>query len=185
MLLLSGLAYGNQFLLNPDFETGSMAPWINDNTYQAGSWAVLNSGCESGTFCLTETGNVGLEQTFGAIGTGAITSITFWVHPDSVTPSQGITTALIYTGGTDYQSINPAHGTWDLVNLTPFLRSSGTLVGIEVFGYSGYSVEVDNFSLLATAPEPGAFWLLAGGLGVLLAAARLKSNARREGQASR
>ena len=185
LVLLSGIAYGNQILLNPDFESGLMSPWATDNSYQTGNWTVINSGCESGTHCLTGTGNIGLVQTFGGIPTASLLGVTFWVHPDSATPGQGVTAALLYSGGTDYITVNPTHGTWDFVNLTPSLRAADTLIGVEVFGYSGYSVELDNFSILASVPEPGTMWLLAAGLGALFATSRLSTSARRGTIASR
>ena len=64
VMLLSGYAYGTQLLTNPDFETGLISPWTNDNSAQAGSWTVINGGasCFSGTYCVTETGDVGLGR---------------------------------------------------------------------------------------------------------------------------
>ena len=94
-----------------------------------------------------------------------------------------ITIALLYQGGgIDNFFFVPTAGqvdTWNNINLMPDLRSSAQLIGIDIFGFSGSATTLDDFSIIATAPEPGAFWLLAAGLGTVGAMARRKKNGRK------
>jgi hypothetical protein len=178
LMLLSGYAYGTQLLTNPDFETGLISPWTNDNSVQAGSWTITSTGCHGGTYCVTEVGDVGLVQTFSPISTAAVTSVKFWIDPTNM-----ITVALLYQGGgVDNFFFVPTGGqvgVWSQIDETANLRSSGQLIGIEVLGFSGGATKLDDFSILATAPEPGAFWLLATGLGMIGGMARRKKGGRK------
>jgi hypothetical protein len=178
LMLLSGYAYGTQLLSNPDFETGLISPWTNDNSVQSGSWTLTSAGCQSGTYCVTDTGDVGLEQTFAPIGTAAITSVNFWADATHM-----ITIALLYQGGgVDNFFFNPTGGqvgVWTNVDETANVRLGAQLIGIDVFGNSGGPTALDDFSILATAPEPGAFWLLATGLGMVGAMARRRRGGRK------
>ena len=178
LMLLSGSAYGTQLLTNPDFETGLFSPWTNDNSAQAGSWTITSTGCHGGTYCVTDIGDVGLEQTFSPLNTAAVTSVNFWVDPTNM-----ITIALLYQGGgVDNFFFVPTGGqvgVWNHIDETLNLRSNAQLIGIEVFGFSGSATKLDDFSILATAPEPGAFWLLATGLGMVGVMARRKKGGRK------
>src|SRR5262245_17451642 len=126
-VLLSGSAYGAQILSNPDFETGAVAPWLNDNSIQSGSWTITTTGCHTGVYCVTDNGDVGLYQTF-VVNTATITAANFWVKP-----TNGIVIALFYSGGApspDYIMFNPTAGqlnVWDNVDLLGSLRSNAWL----------------------------------------------------------
>ena len=180
VVLLGGSAYGDQLLTNPDFETGSLSPWTNDNSVQAGSWTIISSGCNTGTYCVTVSADVGLQQMFwfGAASTDLITAADFWVNPTNT-----ITIALLYQGGaTDYFFFTPTVGqvgVWDNVDFLSDLRTNAYLTGIDIFGFSGSATKLDDFNIVGTIPEPGAFWLLGAGLGAFVALGRARKNVRK------
>jgi len=152
LLLLSGLAYGDEILVNGGFESGSIAPWTDDTRYGTGTgWSITSTGCTSGSFCATDNGNVGLKQTFAGVSTSSITQV-------SGSVSDFASIDFFYAGGGDDE-----FGVSGVFDATSDLRASATLVGFEIFGNTGGPATVDNLSILAntsSVPEPTSILLL-------------------------
>jgi len=165
-LLFTGVvAQGTQIFTNPGFETGSLTPWIS-----SGSWAITNSGCNSGNFCAIDTGNNSLEQDFAAVATSSISQVSFFALNTS-----GAVTALAYDylyqgGGFDEFIVNTSGTGWNFFDVTAQIRPSDTLVGFRVFGNSGGTTITDDLNITTGAagvPEPATFGLLFSGLGAI------------------
>lgn len=101
---LGGFAYGGQILVNGDFASGTIDPWTNDTRYGTGTgWSITSSGCFSGTYCVTDTGNVGVKQTFTGIATTAITDVSFYEIPATASA----VVDFFYQGGADDEFVVP------------------------------------------------------------------------------
>jgi hypothetical protein len=180
-VLACGIAQAGEILTNPGFESGDLAPWTNDTRYDVGGgtpWAITGTNCHSGNFCAVNIGNIALEQTFDPVAVSSVTGISFWAaHPnDSAAP---MAVDFFYAGGGDDELLLSATSTeWSFFDVFANLRSTGSLTGIEVFGYygeTGVSVtRLDDLSVTTSTgvPEPASFGLLFGGLSTVVIAAR-------------
>jgi len=118
-----------ELLVNPGFETGSLAPWTG------GGWSVVTNGPHSGTFCGYDIGNNGVRQDFAPINTANVASITFWMRqPEAALSAYD----LFYSDNTfDEGAWVPQVG-WTLKDITSFMRPAGAmLTGIRLWGYVG------------------------------------------------
>ena len=181
-LLACGMAQADQILTNPSFESGSIAPWTDDNRFGSGTWSITNAGCNSG-FCATVDGNVGLIQTFTPVAVSDITDISFYAeHPGG---ASALAVDLLYSGGGDDEFIvETTDEAWDFFDVFADLRATGSLDGFEVFGNSGGVTLLDdtNVSAASAAPEPASFGLALVGL---MGAVGARVRARRSTPGSR
>lgn len=118
-----------ELLLNPGFEDGVLTPWTTNN------WIIDTADPHSGTYCAFDEGNYWIKQEFTPADVNKITSITIWY----MQPEQAIFAFHLYYSPTDYDQevvwVNDPG--WVEYDLTSFLRSTGNLEGIKIFGYSG------------------------------------------------
>jgi hypothetical protein len=167
---LIGAAKGSQILSNPGFESGSLSPWVEGRSFGGTAWTISSTNCHSGSFCATNNGNNELEQTFAPVAVGSITDISFWALHTSASVN-ALAVDLLYSGGGDDEFIVNTSGTgWNFFDVFADLRSSGSLVGIGMFGNSGGVSFLDDASVTTSAPEPASSIFLLLGLGVLAAA---------------
>ncbi|MCB8952536.1 MAG: hypothetical protein H6650_11030 [Ardenticatenales bacterium] len=135
-----------EVLQNPGFETGVLAPWYTTNN----QWSVINSGCQSGSYCATDIGNYWIQQDFAGIPGTQITSIAFW----SRQPEAAIQAVdLLYSDGTYYENIVFPTADWQRFDVTSWLDPNKTLTGIRLWGYSGGGGDpdvtvIDNVSVI-------------------------------------
>jgi hypothetical protein len=164
LLALSGLAYGGQVLVNGDFAGGTISPWFDDTRDGTGTgWLITSTNCFSGSYCVVDTGNVGLEQTFAGVATTAITDVSLYM-------SGGIIEVVdfFYQGGGDDEFVLSGTPTavsgWEVFDATSDLRASGTLIGFEAFGNSGTTPTLLDDLSITTIPEPSGLMLALAGL---------------------
>jgi hypothetical protein len=179
-VLACGIAQAGEILANPGFESGALAPWTSDTRYDDGSgtvWAITGTNCHSGNFCAANVGNIALEQMFDPIAVSSVTGISFWAaHPNGATAPMAVD--FFYAdGGDDEFVVSTTDTGWTFFDVFANLRSTGSLTGIEVFGYGGEGAPVtklDDFSITASTgvPEPASFGLLFAGLSTVVIAAR-------------
>jgi hypothetical protein len=173
LLQVSPFAYGGEILVNGDFESGSISPWINDTRYGTGTgWSITSSGCYAGSYCATDTGNVGLKQTFAGVATSSITDVSFYqtTYADDIAVVD-----FFYQGGVDDEVVvsgtATGDGSWVFHDATSYLLPNATLVGFEVWGNTTSTPSyVDDLSIVANSmavPEPGSMMLVSAGLIVM------------------
>jgi hypothetical protein len=168
LALVGAAAQGGQVLLNPGFESGSLAPWFT--AQGGGSWTITSTNCNSGSFCATATGNFELEQTFAPVDVSTITDISFFVlHPDASVVATAVD--LIYQNGNDNEFLVDTSGTgWNFFDVFADLEATGSLTAIGIWGNSGGVTMVDDVSITSSAssvPEPATGALFLAGFAAL------------------
>ncbi len=179
LLALSGLAHGSEILVNGNFETGTISPWTNNSTYDptGTGWSITSSNCFSGTYCVTDMGNVGLMQTFAGVAVANITDVSFYQMTLLTLPGTAVD---FYYQGQGVREVVvpgvPSTGGWDFFDATSYLLPNYTLVGFEVYGIGNSvgtngitttnPVQYDNLSITTNTatPEPGTLALFGCGL---------------------
>jgi hypothetical protein len=121
-------------LTNPGFETGSLPPWATDN------WTVTNADYYSGVYCAQDYQNHWIRQDFTPIPVAGINSITMWERQPSG-PAFGAVDFFYSPSDYDEFLVAPGDG-WTFEDVTGYLRSSGSLEAIRIWGYSGPSPEL-------------------------------------------
>jgi len=119
----------DSLLVNSTFESGSMAPWVTSN------WVISTISPLAGTYCAEDYGNYSIEQFFGPVDVSQITTVGFWLRQ----PDVAIFAVDFFYGASDYDEIieAPPNADWNLWDYTYFLRASGSLTGIRIWGYTG------------------------------------------------
>jgi len=126
-----------ELLINPGFETGSLAPW----TISA-SWTVVGNNPHSGAFCAYDVGNNFIRQDFAPINTASVQSITFWMRQPE---AQISAFDLFYTDNTFDEQIWFVPTTWAQQDITFFMRPPGNMLnGIRLWGYQGGGKGLDE-----------------------------------------
>ena len=112
-------------LVNSGFETGDLTAW------DTSGWTVSIADPLRGKWCAKSSANVWLEQFFDPIAVSDITAVMVWMRqPDQLASA----VHLIY-GPTDHDQILYYPGAdWTLIDMTPDLRSSGSLMGVRIYG---------------------------------------------------
>ena len=140
----------SNILQNPGFETGSLPPWTSN------AWTVTNTDQHSGTYSAWDVGNNNIEQDFSPTDVTTITSVSAWEKQDSGAAFAAVD--FIYSTATDEFLVAPGTG-WTYIDMTSHLRSSGTLIGIRFWGYSGGGdqlTQLDDVDIEGTVPNPVA-----------------------------
>jgi hypothetical protein len=147
-------AHAVNIILNPGFETGTLANW----TTQTGGFAATNADFHTGLFCAGDIGNFSIEQSFAAVLNSNITEVSFWIKQPNRTPLFN-SVELLYSDST-FTSLIPG-GTggaaWAQQNVTASLTAGKSLVGIRVWGYSsGSQLDVTRYDdfVVNVVPEP-------------------------------
>jgi hypothetical protein len=160
-------------LVNPGFETGALAPWVNGTDFCGGCvWAVTDTDSHSGTFSAFVNGNRLLEQTFAAIDTALLTEASLWLRmPGGPTAIADI--QVRYADDTFDDVLVDVPTTWTQFDVTSLLAAGKELVAFGVFGCSGCGGEsltfADDFVIDTGAravPLPATLALLLLGVGV-------------------
>lgn len=130
-LLAISLSFSAQVELldNPGFEDGVLTPWTTSN------WTIETSDPHSGTYCAFNEGNYWIKQEFTPTDVDDIISITFWYKQ----PEEAIFAFDLYYGPSDYDQdiFFVDDPDWVEYDITSYLRSSGDLEAIRIWGYSG------------------------------------------------
>ena len=157
-LLAGGSARADEILANPGFETGSLPPWFNNQNFGGTTpWFVTGTGCLTGSFCAQDDGNIELKQTFSAVPTNTISTVTFWaLHPDPA--AVAVAYDFFYQNGGQAEFLVGTNGTnWTQFDATSNLRANDQLVGFSVFGNSAGITRLDDLSITtqtSAVPEP-------------------------------
>jgi hypothetical protein len=175
---LIAAAKGSQILSNPGFESGSLSPWFIGYNGGGTTWSITSTNCNSGGYCAVDNGDIELEQTFAPVPVASITDINFWaLHPDPDVTALAVD--LLYQGGAVDEFILYTSGTgWNFFDVFSDLETSGSLIGIGIYGNTQGVTMLDDASITSGAPEPATAAFLLVGLGVLAVAryARFSSN---------
>jgi hypothetical protein len=121
-------------LTNPGFEFGSLPPWTTDN------WTVTNTDYYSGVYCAQDYQNHWVRQDFTPVLVTDINSISMWERQPS---GPAFAAVDFFYGPSDFDEFLVAPGDpWTFIDLTGFLRSTGSLQAIRLWGYSGPQPEL-------------------------------------------
>jgi hypothetical protein len=159
-------------LLNPGFESGSLSPWFQDETFQGTeNWNVTSADAHTGSFSATCVGDRSIRQNFTPTPASQITQIGFWLRQPSVGGTIGdsgsVAVKFFFPGGpiTFFRNTSNA---WQFYDVTEFLPANETLQGISIFGYSDdFGGENRTFLddlVVQVVPEPSAMLLCLLGL---------------------
>jgi hypothetical protein len=169
-------ALAANILVNPGFETGSLAPWFQGNDFGGPeNWNVTNKEAHTGTFSATDVGNKQLRQDFAPVLVSDILEASLWIkNPDDGGPRINAVD-FYYSDGTHQEHLlfQPDNN-WNFNDVTGFLTPGKSLTAFAFYGYIGGGPNedrtyVDDF-VLNVVPTPSAAVLL--GLGALSAARR-------------
>jgi hypothetical protein len=179
-VLLAGAALPAQAmpLVNGDFETGVLAPWVNgidaSNPFNVNApWSVSADAAHTGSFGATVIDNFEMRQDFAAVATADITSLSFWARTPLEPFGAFVLLTLVYDNG--FEDFYPAitdTADWTFFDVTSFLQPGLSLSGLTFFGFTSAGVPVnradlDDVVLITTVPEPAALSLAGLGLAAL------------------
>lgn len=152
--------------VNGNFETGSLAPWYQDQDFGGTiDWEVTTDAI-SGTFSAFNVGNMSLRQDFAGLSVDNILSISFDLLTDGHTFNAY---TFYYLNGTNEQhAYSGLEGVVQSVDTTSNLSSGLTLVGFSIYGNFGGATTFDNFNIsvgsATEVPAPAALALFGAGL---------------------
>lgn len=130
-VLLVTPALASEGIVNGGFESGSVDPWTFDF-----DWSVSTTNPYSGTYCALGVDFHYIHQTFTPIPVDDINSITVWVRQ----PEAFQFRTRLYYGASDWDepgTIDISDNTWNQIDLTTYIRTSGALEGVRFFSYNG------------------------------------------------
>ena len=116
-------------LLNAGFEDGVLIPWYGP------VWSVSTANPHAGLYCAYDIGNNGIRQDFAPTPVAQVLSITLWERQ----PEIAISAIDFFYSATDYDEflVFLSTSNWSFFDMTSYPRSSGSLQGIRIWGYSG------------------------------------------------
>jgi hypothetical protein len=178
-VLIAADAHAENILINPGFETGSLAPWFQNRNLCSGpcaDWSVTSSDSHSGAFSAMDVGNLELQQNISPTPTSQISQVSYWLkHPDG--GRLPVDVVFYYSDGTVDEHGGEQFTTtanWSFFDWTSDLKPGKVLTGLSLFGYNisppGSTEEtfLDDVTIDTVAPEPGSLVLLTGGLSAFL-----------------
>jgi len=117
-------------LVNPGFETGALPLWVSEEAY----WTVTGQDFHGGSFSAEDIGNYWIQQDICPVDVMLVNSVSLWSKQPEGVAFQAV--ELLY-GETDHDEFFVAPGVdWTFIDLTGNLRTSGTLTGIRIWGYT-------------------------------------------------
>lgn len=159
----AGAAVAQNVLVNPGFETGSLAPWFAD----FGSPFVTSSEAHSGLFSAAGFGGDSIRQDFAPVPAASIDEVSVWIKRAGGAFDQYSFYYDDNTSGTFLINDIGGGDDWKQHFLTANLDLSKNLTGFSIFGTSSGPAYMDDFII---TPSPGAAALL--GLGGLMTVRR-------------
>lgn len=158
-------------LVNPGFESGSLAPWYQGNDFGGPeNWNVTAAQAHSGGFSATDVGNKQIRQDFAPVAVSDILEASLWImNPDDGGPRINAVDFYYSDGSNQEHLLFQPDNNWNYNNVTGLLTPGKFLTGFALYGYIGGGPNedrtfVDDF-ILNVVPAPGAAALL--GLGAL------------------
>ena len=156
---LAGSASAANVLVNPGFETGSLAPWFANN----GTPFVTNNEFHTGTFSAAGFSNDEIRQNFAPVATSDISEVSFWVKRPTFPFDQY---SFYYNDAPTFTSTITGVGSdWEFFNLTSLLTPNAHLTGFSIYGTSTGPAFMDDFMINANnIPEPSSLALIAAAI---------------------
>jgi hypothetical protein len=146
-VLFCASAFAANVLVNPGFETGSLAPWFAD----VGAPTVSNADPHTGSFSAAAFGGDSIRQNFAAIPNGNITEVSVWIKRP---PFQFSQYSFYYSDNTSSTHLIQGNSSnYDQFNLTSNLTPGKSLTGFSIFGTSAGPAFLDDF-VIDVIPEP-------------------------------
>src|SRR5438270_6648125 len=124
-------AAATNILDNSGFETGSLTPWYQANSFSSGTdWFVTDVDSHSGEFSAEDTGNKELRQDFAGVLGSTIDEVSFWArHPNEGTGS-ALAYTFFYSDNTNSEFLVNLTGLdWNFFDVTAQLNTTKPLVG--------------------------------------------------------
>jgi hypothetical protein len=150
--------FAQNILVNPGFETGSLAPWFANT----GNPQISNANAHTGTWSVAAFGGDEIRQNFDPITTSSITEVSFWVQRNGG-PFDQFT--FYYSDNTSEDLFITGTGDqWQFFNVTSDLDPGKSLTAFSIFGTSSGPAFLDDFTIAAAVPEPSTYALLAATL---------------------
>jgi hypothetical protein len=156
----AGPALAANVLVNPGFESGLLAPWVNDNDFCGGcTWSVDSADAHTGTYSAVVDGNRLIQQTGAPIPVSDITAVSFWArHPDALVGADMAVYFEYSDASNEEVHVFTADTAWTFFDVFAELDVGKSLTGFGVYGNSGDIARLDD-ALVDVIPEP-ASWLL-------------------------
>jgi hypothetical protein len=162
LLLVPGFALGANILVNPDYETGSLAPWFQVLDYGGPTnWYTTTAEAHTGIYSATDQGNKLLAQYFAPVPTANISLASVWVkNPNALANA----IYLEYSDATSGAGLFWTTGQWQYVDFTTWLTPGKSLTAVGIWGYSSGGTDertyVDDW-MVDAVPEPATLSLFA------------------------
>ena len=154
-VLFCASAFAANVLVNPGFETGSLAPWFGDS----GAPTVGSTDPHTGTFAAEAFGGDSIRQNFAPVPTSDITEVSVWIKRP---PFQFSQYSFYYSDNTSTTHLIQGNSSnYDQFNLTSNLTAGKSLTGFSIFGTSSGPAFLDDFVINAIPEPAGALLALA------------------------
>lgn len=153
---LAGSVNAANVLVNPGFETGSLAPWF----INSGSPSVTNNEAHTGTFSAMGFSNDEIRQNFAPVATSDITELSFWIKRIGGPFDQY---SFYYSDAATFtNTISGSTNDWEFFDLTSLLNPTAHLNGFSIYGTSSGPAYMDDFMINAgPVPEPSSLAVMA------------------------
>lgn len=159
-------AHAGNILVNPGFESGSLAPWYQGNDFGGPeNWNVTNKEAHTGLFSATDVGNKQIRQDFAPVFVGDILEASLWIkNPDDGGPRVNAIDFFYSDGSNTENVVFQPDNNWNFNNVTSLLVPGKFLTGFSLYGYVGGGggedrTYVDDW-VLNVVPTPGSVAVL-------------------------